>query len=272
MTNHWDEFSKSLVERSVPRRETLRLLGAALAGAFLSPLGAGTAWAATTDPCRTFCRCSNKGKQNQCLAACRACSGDTSRLCGSCATGFACTDLASDPSNCGACGNVCQPGPLEDATCFDGSCVYLCAEGAVRCSGTCTFLEWDPDNCGACGNACPEAAPYCTQGVCSPCKPGLVLCGDSCVDLGSNPNNCGACGQICAAGEVCAGGACCNPTISDCFGSSDPCVFPLVDCGGVCVNILSDASNCGACGNVCTNGFFCSSGACWDPICQFVEC
>jgi hypothetical protein len=42
MTNPWDEFSKSLVETSVPRRETLRLLGAALAGAFLSPLGAGT--------------------------------------------------------------------------------------------------------------------------------------------------------------------------------------------------------------------------------------
>src|SRR4029450_10405933 len=96
MTHHWDEFSKSLVETSVPRRETLRLLGAALAGAFLSPLGAGPAWPATPDLCRTFCRCSNKGKQNQCLAACRACNGDTSRLCGSCATGFAGTHLASD--------------------------------------------------------------------------------------------------------------------------------------------------------------------------------
>src|SRR4029453_999719 len=160
-----------LVEKSVPRRETLRLLGAALAGALLSPLGLGTAWAGGRDPCQTFCRCSGKSRQDACLAACRACNSDTSRLCGSCASGYVCTDLASDLNNCGACGNVCWPGPLEDAACFDGTCVYQCAEGAVRCGGTCTFLEWDPDNCGACGNACPEAAPYCTQGGCGPCHP-----------------------------------------------------------------------------------------------------
>ena len=56
MTNHWDEFSKSLAEKSVPRRQSLRLLGAALAGAILSPLGMGTAWAGGRDPCKDFCR------------------------------------------------------------------------------------------------------------------------------------------------------------------------------------------------------------------------
>jgi hypothetical protein len=40
MTHHWDEFSKSLADRFVPRRESLRLLGAAVAGALLGPLGA----------------------------------------------------------------------------------------------------------------------------------------------------------------------------------------------------------------------------------------
>jgi Stigma-specific protein, Stig1 len=262
MAHHWDEFSKSLVEKSVPRRETLRLLGAALAGVFLSPLGLKSVAAASPDACSAFCRCSNKRQQNRCLAACRACNGDTSRLCGSCATGFACTDLASDPSNCGACGNVCRPGPLEDAACFDGTCVYLCAEGAVRCGGTCTLLEWDPDNCGACGNACPEAAPYCTQGVCSACQPGLVLCGDSCVDLESNPDNCGACGNVCGgSAPYCSQGECVE------------CPLPYIACNGVCVNPLSDSSNCGACGNVCPPDFYyCSNGACWDPVCQFVEC
>ena len=47
MDHLFDEFSKSLAE-SVPRRESLRRLGAVFAGAVLSPLGMGTAWAAGT--------------------------------------------------------------------------------------------------------------------------------------------------------------------------------------------------------------------------------
>src|SRR5215207_1133621 len=118
MSHHWDEFSKSLAEKSVPRRESLRLLGAALAGALLSPLGLSTAWAGGRDPCKTFCRCSGKSRQDACLAACRACNNDTSRLCGSCVNGYACTDFANDFDNCGACGAPCDyPGPYEDGAC-----------------------------------------------------------------------------------------------------------------------------------------------------------
>ena len=79
-----DELSKLLAE-SVSRRESLRSIGVVLAGAVLSPLGVGTAWAARPDRCGAFCRwCPNKAQRNQCLAACRACNGNTSRLCGSC--------------------------------------------------------------------------------------------------------------------------------------------------------------------------------------------
>jgi hypothetical protein len=70
MTHHWDEFSKSLAEQSVPRRQSLRLLGAALAGALLSPLGLGSAFAATRDRCKAFCKCRNK--QQRACSACRA--------------------------------------------------------------------------------------------------------------------------------------------------------------------------------------------------------
>jgi hypothetical protein len=218
MTNHWDEFSKSLAEKSVPRRQSLRLLGAALAGALLSPLGVSTAWAGGPDPCKAFCRCRNKSQQNTCLAACRACNSDTSRLCGSCGSGYACTDLGNDFYNCGACGHVCdEPGPYEDGACVDGHCFYWCVEGAADCVGAaCTPLWADPDNCGACGNVCPESAPYCNQGVCSsepPCSPGLTLCNGVCVNLLTDMNNCGACGSVCQA-DFCAAGECvgnCNP-------------------------------------------------------------
>jgi len=265
MTDHFDEFSKSLAEKSVPRRQTLRLLGAAVAGAMLSPLGLKSAWAATPDLCKAFCRCSNKGQQNRCLAACRACNADTTRLCGSCGGGYACADLANDFYNCGACGHVCdEAGPYEYGECFDGHCFYGCVDGAADCGGTCTDLWTDPDNCGGCGNVCPQWAPYCNAGACSACAPGLVLCGDSCVNLAGDPDNCGACGNICPeSAPHCDLGVC----------VANDCELPFVPCGGVCVNPSSDWNNCGACGNVCSGQYYvCINGACQDPVCQFVEC
>lgn len=209
MTHQWDEFSKSLAE-SVPRRESLRRLGLGLAGIVLSPLRPNTALAAGTDTCKSFCRCRNKSQQNACLAACRACNGDTRRLCGFCGS-YYCADLANDVDNCGACGYVCpRPGPYESRACVSGNCVYACIEGAVRCNGTCAFLGSDPNNCGTCGNVCPDTAPYCNQGVCFDpgCSPGLTWCGSECVDLRTDPFNCGACGNQCTALEFCASGSC----------------------------------------------------------------
>ncbi len=224
MTHHWDEFSKTLAE-PLPRRESLRRIGLVFAGAVLSPMGLRTALARGTDPCKSFCRCSSRTQQNACLAACRACNNDPSRLCGSCGSyvccgsgrtccsGY-CTDVAEDILNCGACGFVCdEPGPWEFGACIDGSCEYVCAEGAVYCNGTCTFPDSDPDNCGGCGNVCPAAAPYCRQGICSgsPCAPGLTLCGSACVNLSADFFNCGACGRSCEGiGEYCDNGTCNN--------------------------------------------------------------
>src|SRR4051794_3340335 len=209
MEHFYDEFSKSLAA-SVPRRESLRRMGAVLAGAVFSQLGLGTAWGAKPDPCKTFCaRCSNKTQQNQCLAACQACSGNTGRLGGHCggyvccqtaSCSGVCSDLKSDP-NCGACGNNCRAygesccgnycadlandvencgkcgtrcnltGPYEYGACLRGACVYDCVEGAMVCNGTCTPVHSDPYNCGACGNVCPASTPYCDQGTCSPYAP-----------------------------------------------------------------------------------------------------
>jgi hypothetical protein len=182
-----DEFSK-LLAKSLSRRESLRRIGAFAAGAVLSPLGLGTAWAARPDRCGAFCRwCHSKAQRNQCLAACRACNGNTSRLCGSCgyysvcATGKACcngtcTNLGSDPANCGACGNVCAAG----TSCVNGTCSAGdgCFGGQVRCDGVCREIGGDPSHCGACFNQCGPGQ-NCAGGVCQDAEPPGLLWGVS---------------------------------------------------------------------------------------------
>jgi hypothetical protein len=293
MTSYWDEFSKSLVEESVPRRESLRRLGIALAGAVLSPLGLQTASAGhhskqQTNLCKTFCKCRNKRQQDQCLKACSACGKDPSRLGGSCGNYYCCSagqtscgnycaDLGFDPYNCGACGYVCEePGPYEYGACVDGECRYTCVEGAAYCNGFCTFLGWDSNNCGACGNVCPESAPYCNQGECADCPPGTALCGGQCVDLVSDASNCGGCGQACPTGHVCSGGVCCNPTISDCSQCTPSCPEGWCGgdgCGGACA--CPDGWYCesnGWCANPCIFPFILCDGICVDPTSNRNNC
>jgi hypothetical protein len=289
MDQLFDQFSKSLTE-SLPRRESLRRLGAVFAGAILSPLGMETAWARGTDPCAKFCQCRNPKQQSQCLAACKACNGNTSRLAGSCGNytccsiasckgvcsnlksdpncgacgnncgaygetccGSYCADLKSDIFNCGRCGTACAaPGENENVACVSGQCVYDCVEGADDCNGICTFLDSDPDNCGACGNVCPDSAPYCDLGICSECPSGLEPCGNSCTDVNSDTQNCGACGNVCGGSTpYCVSGVC-----TDCVGAGGAI------CGGACIDIMFDGNNCGACGNVCRASDVCSWGNC----------
>jgi hypothetical protein len=168
-----DEFSK-LLAASVSRRESLRSIGAVLAGVALSPLGLSTAWAARPDRCTAFCRrCSTRKRRNQCLTACRACNGNTSRLCGS----------------CGA--YVC------------------CASSTACCNGTCTAVNADPNNCGACGNVCGGSTPVCIQGTCGNCPPTApTFCSGVCTYLGHDSANCGACGNVCPPQFACAAGVC----------------------------------------------------------------
>ena len=220
MEHFYDEFSKSLAA-SVPRRESLRRMGAVFAGAVLGQLGLGSAWAAGQDPCKAFCnRCSNKTQKNQCLAACQACNGNTGRLCGSCGayaccstsetccSGY-CADLDNDFGQCGGCGTPCDdPAPYEYGVCVGGECVYWCVDGAQVCDGTCTPVSFDPDNCGTCGNACGGSTPDCIDGVCGACEQGLTSCSGGCTNLMRDSLNCGGCGNVCPDGTACSFGAC----------------------------------------------------------------
>jgi hypothetical protein len=44
-----------------------------------------------------------------------------------------------------------------------------------------------------------------------------------------------------------------------------PCSAPNMVCSGVCLDVSSDVTNCGRCGNACAAGQFCMGGTCMAP-------
>ncbi|QSQ11855.1 DUF4215 domain-containing protein [Myxococcus landrumensis] len=66
--------------------------------------------------------------------------------------------------------------------------------------------------------------------------------------------------DTCAPAEVCVnlpGSYLCMPA----------CLPPRLMCGGACVDVLSNNSHCGACGNACGAGKTCTVGVCTTPVC-----
>ncbi len=186
--------------------------------------------------------------------------------------------LRSDPANCGACGRPCSF-PNATGVCSTGSCVMTaCGPSFANCDGDPTNgcevdVRVTAGHCGGCGLACSlaNATSVCAASACavSSCTAGHADCDaratDGCeVDTQTDLANCGTCGNICPtrvnASRTCAGGVCgavCNPGYDSCDGT-------LVN--GCETAVSADASNCGACGNVCparpAASPTCASGTC----------
>lgn len=148
-----------------------------------------------------------------------ACATETTCPAGESACGGQCVPLATDPLNCGACGNACGPGGVCSASACD------CGPGTTRCGTTCAALSSDPAHCGACETACSAATPYCAAsgatGACAAaCPASLTACGHACVDEATDRYHCGACNRACQAGEACDAGACRLVQVA-CFASDD---------------------------------------------------
>lgn len=105
------------------------------------------------------------------------------------------TNLFTDPSNCGACGNVCAmytagavgqvgPGPCISGVCPPAPGQYLCT-AALGCCYT--------------GNTTPSPNAY-----------GSVYCGSIpfCINILQDSSNCGGCGNVCSPGLSCNNGTC----------------------------------------------------------------
>jgi len=194
----------------------------------------------------------------------------------------------------GTCSNgMCLTGPgVDGGPGHDagpiGACRPTCASSQRCCGTTCTNREQpvgvdgrpasadDPsstfNNCNGCGLRCdPERAiscsvrtggtvPECTCGNIGLCTPGSICAmttgGYQCINTMTHPEHCGAIGNACGVGETCTGGVC------GC-GSAGPCPTGQGCCAGACVDVTSDATNCGACGTVCgENAPTCQAGVC----------
>ena len=166
-----------------------------------------------------------------------------------------CTNVKTDPANCGMCGKACPAG----AMCTQGMCQCAAADGGASrtiCNGQCVDTKSDVGNCGTCGTACGADAGAlqgsgtwtCTNGSCDiscsmPKSPCLPL---GCFDLQKDNTHCGSCGTNCS-GALCIAGMC--------------CMQGEVDCNGACTNTQTDMNNCGMCGTKCT-------GSCMNGVCQ----
>lgn len=81
-----------------------------------------------------------------------------------------CTDVASDPRHCGACGHACAEGELcAYEQCFSGDC----PSGLRFCGGVCEDVTTSPKNCGHCGLPC--ASGICLNGACEDRVPARVV-------------------------------------------------------------------------------------------------
>jgi hypothetical protein len=160
----------------------------------------------------------------------------------SCATGLTacpssscgCSDLQTDPANCGACGNVCG-----SAACQGGQCVPGCPSGQV-CAffgpGVGFCVESCPKYVGLQMTACGTSAPYCAL-------------------TAADPDNCGSCGTQCPSGETCAGGSCAAACLSYalCGSGADAttCGFGQECADGGCVAACAAGQSCNVVFDAC---------------------
>ena len=217
------------------------------------------------DICGAGSYCTSDGKGGfQCASGCKS---DTDCTTGSADAGtnvfyccaHQCSNITSDPVNCGACGVSCNP---------DGG-----GTGMLCCAAKCTNPQSDTNNCGACGSACApkNATGTCASASCgvASCSTGFLDCNhiamDGCeVNSVTDTMNCGACSNICPtpmnAMPGCTMGTCgigmCNTGFVDCDKTLS---------NGCETNVTTDVKNCGGCGNVCAvsgGSAKCSAGKC----------
>lgn len=136
-------------------------------------------------------------------------------------------------------------------------CVCADPEAPDRCGKECADLEFGYGGCGECGRACPSGTE-CHGRDCVPVESGCSLGCHSSFPEGNLPL---------AANSWCCGGDCVDirRDESDCGGCGQKCPAGETCCRGVCRNTKRDPAACGGCFDRCPNDKpICHAGMCRD--------
>ena len=159
-----------------------------------------------------------------------------------CTSSLTCKNERCVPIRCGGAGlGVGGPGCSEGQVCID----HYCSE--VGCDPAC------PQGQSCSAQTCVPALPPSCQ-TNSDCDTGESCVGGFCSQTGCTPS--------CASKDVCLDGLCVPPG-----SGQSACAKPYQPCqngdGLYCANLLTDSTNCGACGTTCPTGEVCNgSGVC----------
>ena len=181
-----------------------------------------------------------------------------------------CSELPTDPANCGMCGRACPAGQF----CSAGTCVMACMNGETRCDQSCVNLDNNVRNCGICAKAC-AGAEACVSRVCQ-CVAPNVVCGGACTNVRNNRDHCGRCNNRCGGDLVCNGTSCgCPGGRRVCPNNPNKCVTSLNECcpsgqswcanvgsNGGCVDLRNDRNHCNSCTTVCPGDDMCIDRRC----------
>ncbi|MHB1846185.1 MAG: hypothetical protein ACYCWW_15285 [Deltaproteobacteria bacterium] len=193
--------------------------------------------------------------------------------------GESCANIDSDPQNCGLCGFACPTG----ASCVNRQCQINglssdcrttadCSAGTFCLNLACLSPSCPPGDEGFPCAASPTTIGSCCDGRCvdngdpvdglgcgAICPSGVLAAGIGCFDGAPSPS----CPMSCAPGTACDGKTCVG---SVCLGGDGRCLAADQTigacCGVACANLLTDPSNCGACGVACPAGQLCEMGRC----------
>ena len=185
--------------------------------------------------------------------------------------GSACSNLNTDVNNCGACGRPCQNTNAQGLSCHAGLCdTPACIVGWANCTEPPAPLTDDGcetnlntmNDCGVCGHAC-VSGQHCSGGACVCDGVSCSGCCDGNVCIPSSSQKDSQCGTGTAGATcgLCTGGTTCQSGQCDCPPGQGQFL-----CGGMCVDVKTDNSNCGGCGTACSatlpSTAKCTAGSC----------
>jgi hypothetical protein len=245
--NRFDDLARTLAHPRT-RRSLVRALAGTAAGGLLAVVGADRAQAKPggNSAAAAFCHAvfGDTRAAGQCTSQAAhgtgpyvACGGNPANFCAG-----ACTDVATDVANCGACGTACPSDTCNDGVCAGGACATRPKADGTPCDDGNPCTVFDVCQAGACVGISPLICTALDQcHVPGTCDPNTGTCSNPAAPDGTACDD----GDACTFGDVCTGGVCAGTPAA---------------CSSAC-----PSGSCSTAGQVCGSTFSAGLGCCYPP-------